>query len=222
MASLFARGLRIESSLAKRSNGLRQRALPFFLGNVRTALIVAINVPLAVLVAFAALYLRGESATLLSIGAVDFGILVESSVIMVENIYRHLAHGTNAELPLKERLLKAATEVQRSLLFSTAIMVCAFLPLFTMEGPAGQLFRPIAHTYAFALAGALLLAITLSPVLCELLLSNVQPKPDNLLVRWTTRTYAAQLRLALRLRFVSLGLFAIVLANVSTRWPRRS
>ncbi len=186
--------------------------LLMFLGNVRTAIIVAINVPLAVLVAFAALYLRGESANLLSIGAVDFGILVDSSVIMVENVYRQLTHGTHVELPIKERVLKAATEVQRSLLFSTAIMVCAFLPLFTMEGPAGQIFRPMAHTYAFALGGALLLAITLSPVLCELLLKNVKPKPDNALVRWMTQSYAKQLRLALKYRFVSLGLFAVVLA----------
>ncbi len=131
---------------------------------------------------------------------------------MVENVYRHLTHGTNAELPIKQRVLKAATEVQRSLLFSTGIMVCAFLPLFTMEGPAGQIFRPMAHTYAFALGGALLLAITLSPVLCEMLLGHVQPKPDNRFVRWLTQTYANQLKLALKFRFVSLGLFAVVLA----------
>jgi cobalt-zinc-cadmium resistance protein CzcA len=193
--------------------------LLMFLGNVRTALIVAVNVPLAVLVAFAALYLRGESANLLSIGAVDFGILVDSSVIMVENIYRHLTGGIDAELPLADRVRRAATEVQRSLLFSTAIMVCAFLPLFVMEGPAGQIFRPMAHTYAFALAGALLLAVTLSPVLCVLLLGRVAPKPDNFFVRWLTRSYAAQLRWALRFRFVSLGLFAAVLVVTATALP---
>jgi cobalt-zinc-cadmium resistance protein CzcA len=183
-----------------------------FLGNVRTALIVAINVPLAVMVAFAALYLRGESANLLSIGAVDFGILVDSSVIIVENIYRHLIHNTDANVSVQEIVRRAAIEVQRSLIFSTAIMVCAFLPLFTMEGPAGQIFRPMAHTYAFALGGALVLAVTLSPVLCELLLANIKPKPDNFLVRWLTTNYAWQLRLALQYRFVSLGLFAIVVA----------
>lgn len=193
--------------------------LLMFLGNVRTAIIVAINVPLAVLVAFAALYLRGESANLLSIGAVDFGILVDSSVIMVENIYRHLTHGVNSELPIKERVLKAATEVQRSLLFSTAIMVCAFLPLFTMEGPAGQIFRPMAHTYAFALGGALLLAITLSPVLCEMLLRTVKPKPDNRFVRWMTSSYATQLKIALRYQFVSLGLFAVVIVMTVVMLP---
>ncbi|HEY2415385.1 MAG TPA: efflux RND transporter permease subunit [Pirellulaceae bacterium] len=186
--------------------------LLMFLGNVRSAIIVAINVPLAVLVAFAALYLREESANLLSIGAVDFGILVDSSVIMVENVYRHLTHDSNQDQPIADRVLKAATEMQRSLLFSTAIMVCAFLPLFTMEGPAGQIFRPMAHTYAYALGGALFLAVTLSPVLCTLLLKNVQPKPDNFVVVWLQRTYAWQLRHAMRYWFVSLGMFVVLLA----------
>ena len=125
-----------------------------FLGNLRSSLIVAINVPLAVLVAFSILFLRGDSANLLSIGAVDFGILAESSVFMVENIYRYLSQGLQSELPLRERILHAANEIERSLFFSTAIMVCAFLPLFTLEGPAGQIFKPMANTYAFALAGA--------------------------------------------------------------------
>ena len=129
--------------------------LLMFLSNVRTALIVAINIPLALLFAFSVLFLRGKSANLLSIGAVDFGIIVDSSVIMVENIYRHLSAGEYAELPLKERILRAVAEIDRALLFSTLIMVCAFIPLFTMQGPEGQLFGPMAQTYAFSLGGAL-------------------------------------------------------------------
>src|ERR1700732_4863133 len=97
--------------------------LLMFLSNVRTALIVAINIPLALLFAFAMLYLRGKSANLLSIGAVDFGIIVDSSVIMVENIYRRLTSGENANLPLKERILHASREIERSLFFSTLIMI---------------------------------------------------------------------------------------------------
>ena len=120
------------------------------------------------------LYLRGKSANLLSIGAVDFGIIVDSSVIMVENIYRTLSTGEYSELPLRQRVVRAASEVERSLFFSTLIMVCALLPLFTMQGPEGQLFGPMAETYAFALAGALLLAVTLSPVLCMTFLHNVR------------------------------------------------
>ena len=115
--------------------------LLMFLGNVRTAVIVAINIPLALLFAFSVLYLRGKSANLLSIGAVDFGIIVDSSVIIAENIYRHLASGEDAELPLKTRIFRAASEIDRALLFSTLIMVCAFIPLFTLEGPAGRSVR---------------------------------------------------------------------------------
>ena len=163
--------------------GLVTVVLLLFLSNVRTALIVAINVPLALLFAVSVLFLRGKSANLLSIGAVDFGIIVDSSVIMVENIYRHLSSGADADLPIDQRILRASGEVQRSLVFSTAIMVCAFLPLFTMAGPEGQIFGPMADTYAFALAGALLLALVLSPVLCTLFLANVKPRPDNWLVR---------------------------------------
>src|SRR5437762_6458805 len=97
--------------------------LLMFLSNVRSALIVAINIPLALLFAFSVLYLRGKSANLLSIGAVDFGIIVDSSVIMVENIYRHLSSTENSELTSKERILRACREVERSLFFSTIIMV---------------------------------------------------------------------------------------------------
>ena len=159
--------------------GLVAVVLLMFLSNVRTALIVAINVPLALLFAFAVLFLRGKSANLLSIGAVDFGIIVDSSVIIVENIYRHLSTGMNADLPIDQRILRASSEVQRSLAFSTAIMVCAFLPLFTMAGPEGQIFGPMAETYAFALGGALLLALILSPVLCSCCCQKLKPRPDN-------------------------------------------
>ena len=148
-----------------------------FLSNVRTALIVAINIPLALLFAFSMLYLRGKSANLLSIGAVDFGIIVDSSVIMVENIYRHLSAGENPDLRIGERICRASREIDKALFFSTAIMVCAFLPLFTMRGPEGQLFGPMADTYAFALGGALLLALTLAPVLCCDLFQEPQAEP---------------------------------------------
>jgi cobalt-zinc-cadmium resistance protein CzcA len=99
--------------------------------------------------------LGGKSANLLSIGAVDFGIIVDSSVIMIENIYRKISAGEHDELPLKERILRACLEVEKPLFFSTAIIVCAFVPLFTMSGPEGQIFGPMADTYAFALGGAL-------------------------------------------------------------------
>jgi cobalt-zinc-cadmium resistance protein CzcA len=178
--------------------------LLMFLSNIRTALIVAINIPIALLFAFTMLYFRGRSANLLSIGAVDFGIIVDSSVIMVENIYRHLSAGEYADLPLKERILKACREVERPLFYSTAIMVCAFIPLFTMHGPEGQLFGPMADTYAFALAGALVLAVMLAPVLCLLLFRNFQPIHDNFFVRFLKSRYLWQLRMCLKYRGVTL------------------
>jgi cobalt-zinc-cadmium resistance protein CzcA len=185
--------------------------LLMFLSNVRSALIVALNIPLALLFAFAVLYLRGKSANLLSIGAVDFGIIVDSAVIMVENIYRHLASGENAQLPLRERIYRASGEIDKALFFSTAIMVCAFIPLFTMSGAEGELFGPMAQTYAFALGGALLMALTLTPVLCLLFFRHIKPIEDNFLVRYLKRRYLWQLDVCLRHRWATLALMGLLL-----------
>ena len=190
-----------------------------FLSNVRSALIVAINIPLALLFAFSVLFLRGESANLLSIGAVDFGIIVDSSVIMVENIYRHLAAGENRDLPIKERILLASSEIDRALLFSTLIMVCAFIPLFTMRGPEGQLFAPMAQTYAFSLMGALILAVTLTPVLCVFFFRNFRPEADNWLVRTLKSRYLWQLRFCLNHRWLSMGLMGALIAGTAAIVP---
>lgn len=188
--------------------GLVTAILLMFLSNVRAALIAAINIPLALLFAFGVLFVRGKSANLLSIGAVDFGIIVDSTVIIVESIYRELSHGEHVNLPLPERIVRAAGSVQRSLVFATGVMVCALLPLFTMSGPEGQIFGPMADTYAFALGGALLLSITVSPVLCLLLLSNVRAKPDNWLVRGIEWLYLSQLRGLLALRWLVVAGFS--------------
>ena len=190
-----------------------------FLSNVRSALIVAINIPLALLFAFSVLFLRGESANLLSIGAVDFGIIVDSSVIMVENIYRHLAAGENRDLPIKERILLASSEIDRALLFSTLIMVCAFIPLFTMRGPEGQLFAPMAQTYAFSLMGALILAVTLTPVLCVFFFRNFKPVSDNLLVRTLKSRYLWQLRVCLNHRWITVFVMGALIAGTACLIP---
>jgi cobalt-zinc-cadmium resistance protein CzcA len=191
--------------------GLVMVILLMFLSNVRSALIVAINIPLALFFAFAVLFLRGKSANLLSIGAVDFGIIVDSSVIMVENIYRHISAGEYRELPLKQRILAACAEVEGALFFSAAIMVCAFIPLFFMQGPEGQIFGPMADTYAFALGGALLLSLTLAPVLCLLFFRHLKPTPDNFLVRWLKGRYLRQLELCLKYRWITLGLIGTLI-----------
>lgn len=186
--------------------------LLLFLSNVRVALIVAINIPLALVFAFGVLFLRGKSANLLSIGAVDFGIIVDSTLILVESIYRRLAANEDPHLSLPAKIVRACAEVQRSLLFATLIMVVALLPLFTMTGPEGQIFGPMADTYAFALGGALLLAMTVSPVLCLLLLRHLRHTRDNILVRLLKAGYLWQLDLLLRFRWLTLGFFTTALA----------
>jgi cobalt-zinc-cadmium resistance protein CzcA len=190
--------------------------LLMFLSNVRTALIVAINIPLSLLFAFSVLYLRGKSANLLSIGAVDFGIIVDSSVIIAENIYRYISSGENAGLPLRERILRSTREIDRALLFSTLIMMCAFIPLFTMSGPEGQLFGPMSQTYAFSLFGALCLAMTLTPVLCLLFFKHLKPTPDNFFVRYLKYRYLWQLRVCLKYRWTTVAVMGSLIA--ATGW----
>ncbi len=222
--------------------------LLMFLSNVRSALIVALNIPLALLFAFTVLFMRGKSANLLSIGAVDFGIIVDSSVIMVENIYRHVSSGENSHLPLNERIIHACHEVEKPLFFSTLIMVCAFIPLFTMRGPEGQIFGPMADTYAFALGGALMLALTVAPVLCFLafrdlsyvrrhplfwvaccccpplilvfpLLGPFKPSSDNFLVRYLKNSYLSQLERCLNHRWLTLTIFCTLGAVTAAALP---
>ena len=170
--------------------GLVVIVLFVFLGDVASAGIVAAVIPLSLLFAVTAIFLQGRSANLLSIGAVDFGIIVDSSVIIVENIYRHLTeHGSDRSRPLQARILEAAAEIERPLFFSTAIIVCAFLPLFFLSGPAGALFGPMANTYALAIGGALLLAITLAPVLCSYFFGGKQEEKDTLLDAFLKSVY---------------------------------
>jgi cobalt-zinc-cadmium resistance protein CzcA len=191
-----------------------------FVSNIRTAVIVAVNIPLALLFAFSMLYLRGKSANLLSIGAVDFGIIVDSSVIMVENIYRCLATGEYAELPIKERILRSTRQIDHALLFSTLIMMCAFVPLFTMSGPEGMLFAPMAQTYAFSLGGALVLATTLTPVLAMFLFKNMKPAPENLLVRALKFRYFWKLKICLKYRYTTIVVLLTLIVGTCALIPR--
>ncbi len=199
--------------------GLVLVILLMFLNNLKTALIVVLNIPLALLFAVSVLYFRGKSANLLSIGAVDFGIIVDSSVIIAESIYRHLATEEAPDLPLKTRIFRAASEIDHALLFSTLIMVCAFIPLFTMEGPAGALFGPMAQTYASALGGALVLAVTLTPVLCLLCFKNLKPTPDNFLVRFIKTSYLRQLDRCLKHRWLTVLFFGTLMAGTACLLP---
>ena len=137
----------------------------FFLGNLRTAVIAALNIPLAICGAFILLYLTGIPANLLSLGAVDFGIIIDSTVIVIENIYRHLTTDNQSGENELQCVRRASLEVGGPMFYSTLIFLVAFLPLFTMRGVEGVIFSPMSHTYAFALTTAIVLAITLTPVL---------------------------------------------------------
>ena len=177
-------------------------------------------IPLALLFSVTVLYLQGKSANLLSIGAVDFGIIVDSSVIIVENIYRHItAHDADRSRPFIERIIEASYEIERSLFFSTTIIVCAFIPLFAMTGPEGALFGPMASTYAFAIFGALLLALTLAPVLCSFLLMNKTEETDTFIDRMMKRRYLRNLDRVLDHRFLTLLLMCGLLAFTLTLIP---
>ncbi len=140
--------------------------LIFFLYDFRAGLIVATTIPLALLFAFICLDLQGASANLLSIGAVDFGILVDAAVVMVENIFRQIAEREGKPLNVKDIIRDAAAEVDRPLFYAVAVIVVSFLPIYVLSGPSGTLFKPMADTMIFALVGSLVITLTLLPVLC--------------------------------------------------------
>ena len=140
--------------------------LIFFLYNFRAGLIVAATIPLALLFAFICLDLQNASANLLSIGAVDFGILVDAAVVMVENIFRQIAARRGTALNIKAIIAEAAAEVDRPLFYAVAVIVASFLPIYVLAGPSGTLFKPMADTMVFALIGSLIVTLTLLPVLC--------------------------------------------------------
>jgi heavy metal efflux system protein len=197
-----------------------------FLGDLRSAIIVSANIPFALFFAIILLVLQGEDANLLSLGAVDFGIIVDSAVIMMENIYRnfqsspdqrqtllqHLSEGywgpdptpvhahTTGTPRWTERLriiFASALQVDKAVFFTAAITVTAFVPLFTMQGVEGQIFGPMARTYGYALAGALLATFTVTPVLASLLLPQHVQETETIIVRALRRSYTPVLRWAL-------------------------
>ena len=219
-----------------------------FLGDVRSAIVVAANIPIALFFAIIMLVIRDEDANLLSVGAVDFGIIVNSAVILVENIFRnfqapekdrrtvlnHLAEGQFGPDPTSEQNIESsgiwtdrlrlifisAIQVDKAILFSTAITVAAFIPLFTMQGVEGQIFNPMAKTYGYALAGALLATFTVTPVLSSVLLPQHIEEVETFLVRFLRNAYSPMLRRALgNIRVtVALGLgFLVVIGLLATR-----
>jgi cobalt-zinc-cadmium resistance protein CzcA len=199
-----------------------------FLGNVRSAVIVAMTIPFALSFAIGLMVLRGESANLLSVGAIDFGLVVDATVIMVENIYRHLveasAHLGKGPSTLHRMRVRsgfrgktgiisvAAAEVSQSIFFAAAIIIAGFVPLFTLSGIEGHIFGPMAKTYAYAIAGGLIATFTIAPALSLLLFDVKLQERETPVVRWLRRAYEPALEFALANRIVTFaGLAALVL-----------
>ncbi|HEX9395733.1 MAG TPA: CusA/CzcA family heavy metal efflux RND transporter [Burkholderiales bacterium] len=173
-----------------------------FLGNVRAAVIVALTIPLALLATFLGLTALGIPANLLSLGAMDFGIIVDGAVIVVENVFRHLSEAAHARHQLddaarKDRVLRAAVEVGRPTLFSMLIIIAAHIPIFTLQRHEGRIFAPMAYSVVSALVGALILSLTLVPLLCSVMLKRKLPEEENALTRAAKRLYAPSLDWAL-------------------------
>ena len=221
-----------------------------FLGNLRSAIIVGLNIPFALFFATILLVIRGESANLLSVGAVDFGIIVDSAVILVENIFRNLQRDQGEKESLLERLsggywgadptrsqensaepqvwtdrlrliLISAMQVDKAVLFSALITVAGFVPLFTVQGVEGQIFGPMARTYGYALAGALIATFTITPPLASVLLPQRVRETETIGVRVLHRLYTPALRFALTHRVLVVAIeVAIILGTFFLIAPR--
>ena len=221
-----------------------------FLGNLRSAVIVGLNIPFALFFATILLVIFGESANLLSVGAVDFGIIVDSAVILVENIFKNFQRDPEERKGLLQRLaagswgpdptriqehaapahgwtdrlrliLISAIQVDKAVLFSALITVAGFVPLFTMQGVEGQIFGPMARTYGYALAGALLATFTITPVIASLLLPKRVKEVETIIVRLLHGLYDPALRFSLSHRFLVVGMeFALSLGTFFLIAPR--
>jgi len=182
-----------------------------FLGNVRGALIVAITIPFALLFASICLDLSHIPANLLSLGALDFGMVVEGAVVMVENIVRHLSHHRDPKQTMMEQIRQAAHEVQRPVFYAITIIITAYLPIFTLQSVEGRLFKPMAWTVAFALLGSLVFSMLVAPVLASFLFPRGASEWENPLMRWLTKRYRKDATWAIQRKIVPLGAAAIML-----------
>jgi cobalt-zinc-cadmium resistance protein CzcA len=179
--------------------------LLLFLGNVRGALIVAATIPFSLLFASICLDLRHIPANLLSLGALDFGMVVDGAVVMVENIIRHLGHKNGALKSPSEKISEASHEVQRPVFYAIAIIITAYLPIFTLQRVEGRLFHPMAWTVAFALLGALIFSILITPVLASFAFRNGAREWDNPVMHFLTARYRVAVRWAIRRRALTVG-----------------
>jgi cobalt-zinc-cadmium resistance protein CzcA len=182
-----------------------------FLGNVRGAIIVALTIPFALMFASICLDLSHIPANLLSLGALDFGMVVDGAVVMIENIVRHLSHPDDTRTP-GQKIREASHEVQRPVFFAIAIIITAYLPIFTLQAVEGRLFKPMAWTVAFALLGALTFSIIIAPVLASFLFRKGAKEWKNPLLQWIIRRYRIAVRAAIENRYVTVGIAAVLFA----------
>ena len=204
-----------------------------FLGNLRSAVIVGMTIPFALFFAVGILVMRGESANLLSVGAIDFGLIVDATVIMVESIFRWLSGHGNKEATAEAirtlppaglhgkrlAIFHAAADVNRSIFFAAAIIIAGFIPLFTLSGVEGHIFGPMAQTYAYALAGGLIATFTVTPALSALILPEHVEETETFVVRMLHRVYTPMLGLSVRYKAatVSIAIVLIVLSGFAVR-----
>ncbi len=185
-----------------------------FLGNLRAGLIVAAAIPLSMLFAFDLMLRAGIAGSLMSLGALDFGLVVDSSVIQVENAVRRLAEDRSSRRRI-DVVRDAVIEVRKPTMFGELIIMIVYLPILALEGVEGKLFRPMAMTVIFALLGSMALSLTLMPVLTSLILPRHMKEGENAIVRALKRVYRPMLRFAMRRRGLVLGIVAIIVANAA-------
>jgi cobalt-zinc-cadmium resistance protein CzcA len=186
-----------------------------FLVSMRAAVIVALTIPLSLLFSFIFLHARGIPANLLSIGAIDFGILIDGTLVMVENIFRELGAREGKPYSLHEVILEAAKDVDRPIFYSVAVIIAGYLPIYALSGPSGKLFKPMADTVAIALVGALILTLTLVPVLCAYWFKKGVHERENKPFNWVRNIYAGQLEWCLdRPRITMIGAILIFAATL--------
>ena len=196
-----------------------------FLGNLRAAFIVAVTIPLALLATFLGLTWIGIPANLLSLGAMDFGIIVDGAVIVAENVFRRLTHEQHAGRALDDRsrksaILEATVEVGRPTLFSMLIIIAAHIPIFTLQRHEGRIFAPMAYSVVSALIGALILSLTLVPLLCSVMLKRNLPEKENAIVRSAKRWYAPALAWCLERPRAVLAAAVLALAGALALLPQ--
>jgi cobalt-zinc-cadmium resistance protein CzcA len=182
-----------------------------FLGNLRAAMIVALAIPLSMLFAFSGMLQFGIAASLLSLGAIDFGMVVDSSVVMIENCMRHIAHGDARQRSHLDVIRDAAVEVRRPTMFGELIIMIVYLPILTLEGIEGKLFRPMALTVIFALAGSMIISLTLMPVLASFFLPKRLKEREPLVMRIAHLIHAPVLKFSIHHKMLVIAFASVVL-----------